>query len=125
MGAAGNLWAFIFFVCVGLLCKWKFDLLYLSFYMQGLPLMTLASLVDILAIVSNLAMKGCFFIGELPAWLAETEVIIKVSCILASGLSFKKYDDTRGSWENDEDYSENITRQEIVIIPDMGILALP
>ncbi|KAM2672614.1 hypothetical protein EV1_008281 [Malus domestica] len=47
--------------------------------MQGLPLMTLASFEDILLTVSGLAMKGCFFLGELPAWLAETEIGTKTS----------------------------------------------
>ncbi|GAV66958.1 LCM domain-containing protein [Cephalotus follicularis] len=45
--------------------------------MQGLPVMTLASFEEILFIISNLAMNGCFFFGELPAWLAETEIGIK------------------------------------------------
>ncbi|KAF3436459.1 hypothetical protein FNV43_RR23551 [Rhamnella rubrinervis] len=40
---------------------------------QGLPLMTLRSFEEILHIVSGLAMNGCFFVGELPAWLAETD----------------------------------------------------
>ncbi|KAM1475398.1 hypothetical protein ACFX2I_031302 [Malus domestica] len=47
--------------------------------MQGLPLMTLASFEDILLTVSGSAMNGCFFMGELPAWLAETEVGTKTS----------------------------------------------
>ncbi|CAK9175332.1 unnamed protein product [Ilex paraguariensis] len=46
---------------------------------QGLPVMTLASFEEFLSIVSNLAMKGCLLLGELPAWLAETEVGIKVN----------------------------------------------
>ncbi|PIA61344.1 hypothetical protein AQUCO_00300708v1 [Aquilegia coerulea] len=45
--------------------------------LQGLPMMTLASFIDVLVTVSSLATKGCFFVGELPAWLAETEVVIK------------------------------------------------
>ncbi|KAF5181578.1 S-adenosyl-l-methionine-dependent methyltransferases superfamily protein, partial [Thalictrum thalictroides] len=45
--------------------------------MQGLPMMTLASFIDVLVTVSSLATKGCFFVGELPAWLAETEIVIK------------------------------------------------
>ncbi|XP_022759693.1 uncharacterized protein LOC111306055 isoform X2 [Durio zibethinus] len=40
---------------------------------QGLPVMTLASFEEILFIVSGMAMNGCLFLGELPAWLAETE----------------------------------------------------
>ncbi|KAI3460797.1 hypothetical protein Pfo_017460 [Paulownia fortunei] len=44
---------------------------------QGLPIMTLANFRDILGVVSNLAMKGCFFFGELPSWLVETETGIK------------------------------------------------
>ncbi|KAB2605125.1 hypothetical protein D8674_004842 [Pyrus ussuriensis x Pyrus communis] len=47
--------------------------------MQGLPLMTLANFEDILLTVSGLAMNGCFFLGELPAWLAETEIGTKTS----------------------------------------------
>ncbi|GKV22149.1 hypothetical protein SLEP1_g32040 [Rubroshorea leprosula] len=44
---------------------------------QGLPLITLASFEEILFAISGLAMNGSFFLGELPAWLAETEVGIK------------------------------------------------
>ncbi|XP_039001209.1 putative S-adenosyl-L-methionine-dependent methyltransferase MMAR_0539 isoform X1 [Hibiscus syriacus] len=40
---------------------------------QGLPVMTLASFEEILLTASGMAMKGCLFLGELPAWLAETE----------------------------------------------------
>ncbi|KAJ8749552.1 hypothetical protein K2173_026201 [Erythroxylum novogranatense] len=46
---------------------------------QGLPVMTLASFEEILHIVSSLATKGCLFVGELPAWLTETEIGIKSS----------------------------------------------
>lgn len=41
---------------------------------QGLPVVNLESFKDILSIVSNLAMKGCLFLGELPVWLAEIDV---------------------------------------------------
>ncbi|KAK4376325.1 hypothetical protein RND71_007002 [Anisodus tanguticus] len=41
---------------------------------QGLPVVNLASFKDILSLASNLAMKGCLFLGELPGWMAETEV---------------------------------------------------
>ncbi|KAG8663538.1 hypothetical protein MANES_01G219800v8 [Manihot esculenta] len=41
---------------------------------QGLSIMTLASFEEILCTVSSLAMNGCLFLGELPAWLAETEI---------------------------------------------------
>lgn len=41
--------------------------------------MNLASFKDILSVVSNLAMKGCLFLGEIPVWLAETEVADLVS----------------------------------------------
>lgn len=41
--------------------------------------MTLAFFEEILFIVSGMAMNGCLFLGELPAWLAETEFGIKVS----------------------------------------------
>lgn len=46
---------------------------------QGLPLMNLARFKDILFIVSSLAVKGCIFLGEFPAWLTETEIGIKPS----------------------------------------------
>lgn len=46
---------------------------------QGLPVMTLATFEEILIIVSSFAMNGSFFMGELPAWLAETEIGIKSS----------------------------------------------
>lgn len=36
--------------------------------------MNLESFKDILSTVSNLAMKGCLFLGELPVWLAEMDV---------------------------------------------------
>ncbi|KAF9603617.1 hypothetical protein IFM89_037116 [Coptis chinensis] len=45
--------------------------------LQGLPFMTLACFMDILLTVNNLAAEGCYFIGELPAWLTETEVVSK------------------------------------------------
>ncbi|KAK6788443.1 hypothetical protein RDI58_016968 [Solanum bulbocastanum] len=41
---------------------------------QGLPVVNLESFKDILSTVSNLAMKGCLFLGELPVWLAEMDV---------------------------------------------------
>lgn len=43
--------------------------------------MTLASFEEILFIVSSLAMNGSLFLGELPAWLTETEIGSKVSLI--------------------------------------------
>lgn len=46
---------------------------------QGLPVMTLANFEEVLLTVSNLAIKGSIFLGELPAWLAETEIGIKSS----------------------------------------------
>ncbi|GMN37976.1 hypothetical protein TIFTF001_007259 [Ficus carica] len=46
---------------------------------QGLPVMTLSSLEEILLLVSGLATNGCFFVGEFPAWLAETDMGIKCS----------------------------------------------
>jgi len=45
---------------------------------QGLPLMTLATLEDVLFTISSLAMKGCFLIGEIPTWLAKTQLEPKV-----------------------------------------------
>ncbi|KAI8549001.1 hypothetical protein RHMOL_Rhmol07G0317100 [Rhododendron molle] len=47
--------------------------------LQGLPLMTLGSFEVVLSIVSNLAMKGCLFLGELPASVTEAEAGIKSS----------------------------------------------
>lgn len=44
-------------------------------------MMTLASFEEVLSTVSNLAINGCFFLGELPAWLVETEIGIKVSLL--------------------------------------------
>ncbi|KAJ4849283.1 hypothetical protein Tsubulata_021556 [Turnera subulata] len=44
---------------------------------QGSPVMTLASFEELLFSISSLAMNGSLFLGELPAWLAETEVGIK------------------------------------------------
>ncbi|KAH0751298.1 hypothetical protein KY290_030530 [Solanum tuberosum] len=41
---------------------------------QGLPVVNLESFKDILSTVSNLAMKGCLFLGELPVRLAEMDV---------------------------------------------------
>ncbi|KAH6755497.1 hypothetical protein C2S52_023260 [Perilla frutescens var. hirtella] len=41
--------------------------------LQGLPMATLANFEEILGIVSALAMKGSFIVGELPSWLVETE----------------------------------------------------
>ncbi|CAN1267352.1 O-methyltransferase 1, chloroplastic [Linum perenne] len=47
--------------------------------LQGLPIMTLASFEHILSIASCLAMEGSSFIGELPAWLSETEIGVQPS----------------------------------------------
>lgn len=41
---------------------------------QGLPVVNLERLKVILSTVSNLAMKGCLFLGELPIWLAEIDI---------------------------------------------------
>ena len=54
----------------------EFDLLP---YLQGLPVMTLAGFEELVSVVSSLAMKGCLFLGELPALLAETEAGSNVS----------------------------------------------
>ncbi|CAN6467711.1 unnamed protein product [Victoria cruziana] len=40
---------------------------------QGMPIETLSRFKDILLVVSSLAMKGSFFLGELPLKLAETD----------------------------------------------------
>lgn len=56
----------------------------LSFYfliLQGLPIKTLVDFEDVLFIVSSLAMKGSYFLGELPSWLAETEIKSRVSLL--------------------------------------------
>ncbi|XP_051132170.1 O-methyltransferase 1, chloroplastic [Andrographis paniculata] len=47
--------------------------------LQGLPIMTLANFKDTLSIVSNLTMKGCFFMGEVPGWLVGSETMEKSS----------------------------------------------
>ncbi|GLT41327.1 hypothetical protein SLA2020_154000 [Shorea laevis] len=44
---------------------------------EGLPLMTLASFEEILFAIRDLTMNVSFFLGELPAWLAETQVGIR------------------------------------------------
>ncbi|KAI4349668.1 hypothetical protein L6164_010231 [Bauhinia variegata] len=46
--------------------------------LQGFPIMTLSILQDILLMVSSLAMKDSYFIGELPARIANTKVGINV-----------------------------------------------
>jgi hypothetical protein len=46
--------------------------------LQGLPLSTSSSLENLLLVVSNLAMKGSIFIGELthfPDWTAEADMV--------------------------------------------------
>ncbi|KAE9618791.1 putative methyltransferase Ppm1/Ppm2/Tcmp, S-adenosyl-L-methionine-dependent methyltransferase [Lupinus albus] len=45
--------------------------------LQGFPMMTLAKFEDVLSMISSLAMKGSFFVGELPSWLSEAEIKIK------------------------------------------------
>ncbi|XP_008462610.1 O-methyltransferase 1, chloroplastic isoform X2 [Cucumis melo] len=47
--------------------------------MQGLPIKTLVDFEDVLFLVSSLATKGSYFLGELPSWLAETEIKSKSS----------------------------------------------
>ncbi|XP_068664131.1 O-methyltransferase 1, chloroplastic [Aristolochia californica] len=42
--------------------------------LQGLPMLTLESLTEILLVVSSLAMKGSILLGELPLSLAETDI---------------------------------------------------
>lgn len=44
-------------------------------------MMTLASFEDVLLLVGSLAMNKCLFLGELPAWLTETEFGNKVSLV--------------------------------------------
>lgn len=41
--------------------------------------MTLANFEEILDLVGSMATEGSYFLGELPAWLAETEIGKKVS----------------------------------------------
>ena len=43
--------------------------------------MTLAGFEELVSIVSSLAMKGCLFLGEFPAWLADIEAGSKVSLL--------------------------------------------
>ncbi|KAK9129250.1 hypothetical protein Sjap_009737 [Stephania japonica] len=58
-----------------ILCKKGFNSNQPSVWvMQGLPVITLASFEEILLVISSLASKGCKFIGDLPAWLVETEI---------------------------------------------------
>ncbi|OIV90969.1 hypothetical protein TanjilG_16929 [Lupinus angustifolius] len=42
--------------------------------LQGFPMMTLSIFEDVLSMISSLAMKGSFFVGELPVWLSEAEI---------------------------------------------------
>jgi hypothetical protein len=56
--------------------------------LQGLPVMTLANFKEMLLVASSLAMSGCLFLGELPAWLAETEIGIKVRFRLQNCIFF-------------------------------------
>ncbi|KAJ1412613.1 S-adenosyl-L-methionine-dependent methyltransferase [Sesbania bispinosa] len=44
---------------------------------QGFPVMTLANFEEVLSLISTLAMKGSFFVGEFPAWLVERDIEIK------------------------------------------------
>ena len=48
---------------------------------QGLPIKTLVDFEDVLFIASSLAMKGSYFLGELPSWLAEAEIKSRVSLL--------------------------------------------
>lgn len=43
--------------------------------------MTLVDFEELVSLVSSLATKGCLFLGELPACLADTEAESKV-CLL-------------------------------------------
>ncbi|XP_027349728.1 uncharacterized protein LOC113861237 [Abrus precatorius] len=45
--------------------------------LQGFPVMTLPIFEEVLSMISSLAMKGSLFVGELPAWLVETDIEIK------------------------------------------------
>ncbi|KAK7337452.1 hypothetical protein VNO77_18028 [Canavalia gladiata] len=45
--------------------------------LQGFPMMTLANFEEVLSMISSLAVKGSLFMGELPVWLAETDIEIK------------------------------------------------
>lgn len=61
------------------LCKNGFNGNRLSLWvLQGLPLFTPASLENLLLVISNLAMKGSIFIGELPHfsdWTAPMDMV--------------------------------------------------
>ncbi|GER34702.1 S-adenosyl-L-methionine-dependentmethyltransferases superfamily protein [Striga asiatica] len=88
--------------------------------LQGLPVSSLASFKDILCVVSNLAMKGSIFLGELADdWLFETETGIKstiMECMdklfMSHGLRVEMigYDEVAGNIgkESVKDGRENI-----------------
>ncbi|XP_022133153.1 uncharacterized protein LOC111005824 [Momordica charantia] len=54
--------------------------------MQGLPIKTLVEFGDVLSIVSNMAMKGSFFLGEFPSWLTDTNITSKSSTSMAKWI---------------------------------------
>ncbi|KAL3531474.1 hypothetical protein ACH5RR_010796 [Cinchona calisaya] len=53
--------------------------IFVVFKLYGLPVVKLARFKGILFVVSNLATKGCLLLGELPSWLSEIGVGVKVS----------------------------------------------
>lgn len=53
---------------------------------QGFPVMTLAKFEEVLSMISTLAMKGSFLVGELPAWLIERDIEVKASLQLVDKL---------------------------------------
>ena len=50
--------------------------------------MTVANFEDVLLMISSLAMKGSFFVGELPVWFADidTEIIVSLQLVYFLGL---------------------------------------
>ncbi|GLU07371.1 hypothetical protein SLE2022_243320 [Rubroshorea leprosula] len=61
-----------------ILCKKGFSSSHPSIWaIQGLPLMTFSSFEEVLSVISGLTTNSSLFLGELPAWLAKTEVGIK------------------------------------------------
>lgn len=52
--------------------------------LQGFPVVTLANFEEILDLIGSMATEGSYFLGELPAWLAETEIGKKVSAFCSN-----------------------------------------
>lgn len=50
--------------------------------------MTLANFEEVLHLADRMAVEGSYFLGELPAWLPETEIGQKVSVLNYFSLVF-------------------------------------